>query len=77
MILSKTVDIKSYGIDRFNRVLEEIYLIGKNINLEMVKVGLAEIYQEEPVRGLDLTAYREAEAKAQEARTGMWSLRCG
>lgn len=40
------VAIKGYGIDRYNRLLGVVYLHGKNINFEMVKAGLAEVWQE-------------------------------
>jgi endonuclease YncB( thermonuclease family) len=45
LILNRTVDIKGYGLDRYNRILGVIYLDGRNINLEMVKAGLAEVYR--------------------------------
>jgi len=45
LVLNKTVDIKGYGLGPYNRVLGVIYLDGKNINLEMVKAGLAEVYR--------------------------------
>ena len=72
MILSKVVDIKGYGLDRYNCVLGEILLDGKNINLEMVKAGLAEVYTGETAKGLDLVPYRRAETEAKEARLEMW-----
>ena len=42
LILNKVVDIKEYGLDPYNRILGVIYMDGKNINLEMVRAGLAE-----------------------------------
>jgi len=77
LILHKTVEIRDYGPGRYNHVLGEIFLDGENINLEMIREGLAEVYQWEPARGPDLNAYQGAEAKAREAGTGMWSLACG
>jgi endonuclease YncB( thermonuclease family) len=44
LILNKDVEVKGYGLDQYNRVLGVIYLNGKNINLKMVKAGLAEVY---------------------------------
>jgi len=74
LVLNKTVDIKGYGLDRYNRILGVIYLNKKNINLEMVKTGLAEVYRGKPARGFDTEPYLEAEKRAREAKTGMWSL---
>ena len=74
LVLNKTVDIKGYGLDRYNRVLGMIYLGNKNINLEMVRAGLAEAYRGKPPKGFDTALYLEAEKRAKEAKTGMWSL---
>jgi endonuclease YncB( thermonuclease family) len=74
LILNRTVDIKGYGLDGYNRVLGVIFLNGKNINLEMVRQGLAEVYQGKPPRGLDIGPYRTAEREARAAKRGMWSL---
>jgi len=74
LVLNKAVDIKGYGLDRYNRVLGVIYLNNQNINLEMVEAGLAEIYRGKPPRDLAMKPYLEAEKRAREAKTGMWSL---
>ena len=54
LVLNKIVDIKGYGLDRYNRILGVIYLYPRNINLEMVKAGLAEVYRGEPPEGFEL-----------------------
>ena len=74
LVLNKTVDIKGYGLDRYNRILGVIYLNKQNINLEIVKKGLAEVYRGKPARGFDNEPYLEAEKRAREAKTNMWSL---
>jgi len=74
LVLNKAVDIKGYGLDRYNRILGVISHDGKNINLEMVKTGLAEVYRGKPPKGFDSAPYLEAEKRAREAKTGMWSL---
>jgi micrococcal nuclease len=74
LVLNKNVDILNHGQDRYGRVLGVISLDGKNINLEMVKVGLAEVYRGKPAKGLDLGPYRQAERQARQTRLGMWSL---
>ena len=74
LVLNKTVDIKGYGLDRYNRILGVIFHDGKNINLEMVKAGLAEVYRGKPPRDLAMEPYLEAEKRAKEALKGMWSL---
>ena len=47
---------------------------GINVNVEMVRAGLAEVYRGRPAKGLDMNPYWEAEAAAKKAGTGMWSL---
>ena len=74
MALNKDVEIKNYGTDRYNRTLGVVYVDGKNVNLEMVKAGLAEVYRGKPASGFDSGPYWDAEKKAQEAAIGMWSL---
>jgi len=43
LILNKVVDIRGYGLDRYNRILGVIYLNSKNIDLEIIRAGLAEV----------------------------------
>lgn len=51
LVLNRVVDIKGYGSDRYGRILAEIFIEEKNINLEMVKTGYAEVYNGSPPRG--------------------------
>jgi micrococcal nuclease len=75
LILNKTVDVKSYGADRNGRTLGEVFLLdGKNVNLEMVQVGLAEVYRGKPASGLDMGPYWKAEEEAKAGMRGMWVL---
>ena len=74
LVLNKSVEIKSYGTDRYGRTLGVIFVGEKNVNLEMVKAGLAEVYRGRPANGLDIKSYWNAEAEAKKAGIGMWSL---
>ena len=74
LALNRSVTVKSYGTDRYGRTLGEVFVNGKNVNLEMVKVGLAEVYRGKPAKGLDMNPYWKAEADARKAGIGMWSL---
>ena len=74
LILNKTVDIKGYGLGPYNRILGVIYLDGKNINLEMVKAGLAEVYRGIAPHKCKLIPYWQAEKEARDDMRGMWSL---
>ena len=74
MVLSKSVTVTSYGTDRYGRTLGVVFVNGKNVNLEMVNAGLAEVYRGKPASGLDLEPYWNAEVEARKANVGMWSL---
>ena len=75
LVLNQVVDIKSYGFDGDGRMLGEVFLMdGKNVNIEMVKAGLAEVYRGKPASGLDMGPYWKAEEEAKAAKRGMWVL---
>ena len=65
MVLNQTAEIKEYGSDRYGRILAVVFLGGKNINLEMIKAGLAEVCRGGHASGFDRTLYEEAEKKAR------------
>jgi micrococcal nuclease len=74
LVLNKTVDVKGYGLGPYNRILGVITLNGKNINLEMIKAGLAEVYRGLAPKKFDLDPYWKAERQARQAKEGMWVL---
>ena len=74
LVLNKSVEVKSYGTDRYGRTLGVVFVSGKDMNLEMVKAGLAEVYRGRPAEGLDLKPYWNAETGAKKTGIGMWVL---
>ena len=74
MVLNKTVEIKSYGSDRYGRTLAEVVLDNRIVNIEMIQAGLSEGYRGKPASGLDMAPYRKAEEEAKAAKRGMWVL---
>jgi micrococcal nuclease len=74
LVRNQIVDIKSYGFDAAGRMLGEVFLEDRNINLEMVKAGLAEVYRGKPASGMDMGPYWKAEEEAKAAKRGMWVL---
>lgn len=72
LVLNKVVEIKGYGLDRNDDVSGVIFLKGKNINIEMIRAGLAEVSGEELPRDFDLGPYRKAQNEAMKAERGMW-----
>jgi endonuclease YncB( thermonuclease family) len=73
LVLGKTVRLDIIDIDRYRRMVSVVWLGERNINLEMVKAGMAEVYVEylkyQPYRDQFLRAEREAKLK----RLGIWS----
>ena len=69
--LNRSADVKSYGADRYGRILGEVFVDGNNVNLEMVKTGLAEVYRGTPAPGQDIGPYWRAEEEARKAGRGM------
>ncbi len=75
MISGKTIFLKTYGTGGYNRVLAEIFTErGVNINFELVRQGLAEVYRGRVPDGFDTAPYFRAEAAAKRSRRGIWSL---
>jgi endonuclease YncB( thermonuclease family) len=75
-ILNRSVEVKGYGVAPFphDNIIGVIHLGGRNINLEMVKKGLAEVQRDNLPKGLDIAPYLEAERDARAGKVGMWVL---
>jgi len=72
LIYRKSVKIDIIDIDRYRRMVGIIWLKDANVNLEMIKAGMAEAYVEylkEPYRNVFIQAEREAKARGK----GIWS----
>ncbi len=73
LIGKKTISLKQYGTGGYNRVLAEIFVNATNINLEMVRAGLAEVYQGKLPNRLDKNLYFQTEKLAKHSLDGMWA----
>ena len=70
LVLNQTVEIKEYGQDRYGRTLGVVLATGKNVNLEMVKAGYAEVYRGNPAAGFDKCSLLESGAGNESGETG-------
>ncbi len=73
LIHKKTISLKQYGTGGYNRVLAEIFMGATNVNLEMIRSGLAEVYRGKLPKGLNANQYFQAEKKAKNSLKGMWA----
>lgn len=71
-VLNRCVVLQAYGEDRYDRRLAIIHLEGVNINLEMVTLGLAEVYRGRTPDGFNRRPYEKAESAARRSGRGMW-----
>ncbi len=74
LIENKLIKIRACGIKTGKYVAGEVFLGKKDINLEMVKEGYAEVLKVCIPSGLNLSAFERAEAEARRAKKGIWSL---
>ena len=72
LILNKVVEIEYSPLRSSNLFLGEVFLAGKNINLEMVRSGFAEVYQWNPLKRFDLLPFIHAQNDAKASEKGMW-----
>lgn len=68
-IAGKTVTLEVSGTDRYQRTLGTIYLEGQNVNLLMVRAGMAWHYK----KYSDDQALDAAERAARAEQRGLWS----
>ncbi|KKP02098.1 ARP2/3 complex 34 kDa subunit [Trichoderma harzianum] len=78
-ILNRNVRAYIYKTDQYQRIVATVYvrrfLLRKNVGLEMIKSGLATVYEAKSgseFGGLK-ERYERAEAKAKRKRKGMWA----
>jgi endonuclease YncB( thermonuclease family) len=72
LILNKSIEIKGHGYLNIDVMLGTVFLDGKNINLEMVRAGLAEVYRGEPPKNLNLDPFFKAEIQSRAGKKGIW-----
>lgn len=75
LIYDKQVDVSYSKLDRYQRVVGKILLGSQDVNLEMIKAGMAWHYKkyqkEQPFE--DRLNYLQAEVAAKEQKRGLWA----
>jgi endonuclease YncB( thermonuclease family) len=79
-IRDRNVRAHVYQRDHYSRIVASVYVrryfIRRDVGLQLIKQGLATVYEgsDGEFGGLK-QVYEKAEAKAKRARKGMWSVR--
>ena len=74
LVYKKEITVNSFGKDRYGRLIGEIFLDGKNINLAQIQSGYAWHYkrhQKQQTYAKRLI-YAQAQKDAKENRLGVW-----
>jgi endonuclease YncB( thermonuclease family) len=71
MVRSGPLEIKPQTIDKYGRTVAEVFVGGRNVNLELVRGGYAIVYRKY-ISQCDQAAYLGAEAWAQQYGQGVW-----
>lgn len=73
LLINRSVQVELFGPDVYKRNLAILWVEGINVNVAMVRAGLAEVYRSVrcEVYCRELT---DAEARAQREHAGMWAL---
>jgi micrococcal nuclease len=70
LTFQKPVAVRVVDIDRYQRIVERIYVDDQDVSAEMVRLGAAWFYRK---YAKDATLY-ELEDEAREAKRGLWGL---
>jgi len=75
LVARQTVQVRVDDTDRFGRIIGVVFVRGSDINLEMVRRGMAWHYRQfaRNQTPAERAAYVHAEQKARAARLGLWS----
>lgn len=65
------LELRSQTVDRYGRTVAEVEAGGRNVNLQMVRAGMAYAYRQY-LSGCDQAAYLGAESQAEQQQLGVW-----
>lgn len=71
LLAAGSLEIRPQTVDRYGRTVAEVFVGGRNVNLEMVRMGAAYVYRQY-LSGCDKSAYLGAEGQAERYRQGVW-----
>jgi micrococcal nuclease len=65
------IEMRPQTMDKYGRTVAEVYANGRNVNQEMVRLGMAYAYRQY-LGGCNADVYLNAEAQALQQRQGVW-----
>ena len=77
LVYRKEITINKMGQDRYGRIIAEIFVDGKNINVEQIRNGYAWHYKRHQRQQTyeQRIVYSQAQNEAKEKRLGIWQLK--
>jgi endonuclease YncB( thermonuclease family) len=75
LVFGKDIELRPHAIDRYGRTVAQVVVDGKDVGLEMLRQGMAWVYDRYIVEAsADIQkAYQEAQEEAKGERLGLWS----
>jgi endonuclease YncB( thermonuclease family) len=74
LVQRKFVRIEPLGLDPYGRTVAVVYVDSENVNLSMVRNGMAEVYRGKLPEGIERKDYFDAEEAARMEKIGIWRL---
>ncbi|MEZ5344825.1 MAG: thermonuclease family protein [Pyrinomonadaceae bacterium] len=75
LVYKKNVTLRSFGSDKYGRTIAEVFVDGKNINVEQIRRGFAWHYKfhEKQQTPAERLIYSKAQEFAKQNRLGLWA----
>jgi endonuclease YncB( thermonuclease family) len=75
LVFGKDIELRPHAIDRYGRAVAQVEVDGKDIGFEMVRQGLAWVYDRYITEAsIEIQeTYRKAQEEAKANRLGLWS----
>lgn len=69
----ENIIVKTFGLDRYNRILAQVFINQTDIGLELLQNGFVWFYDSSELPKTDWKLYRDAFEKAKETKTGLFA----
>ncbi len=75
LVFDRDIELRPHSIDRYGRTVAQVVVDGKDVGVEMLRLGLAWVYDRYITEASAETkeTYQTARDEAREGRLGLWS----